>query len=184
MHVFDQTTSDDIPIRYTNNGTSMSYCFNEVENTAGKLLSSNSTMQNQLSCKAATGNAGNWYSWSASTAGGQSSSKEPNSICPKGWQLTTHSSTDVKSFYALIRTTYNIQETDSDSRIRPLPLSFIRSGYYYLGSLSNRGSYGYYWSAVAYHSTYAYYLDFYSGRLYPQDGYSKYYGFSVRCVSR
>ena len=119
-----------------------------------------------------------------STAGGQSSSREPNSICPKGWQLTTNTATDVKSFDYLIRTTYNIQETDSDSRVRPLPMSFIRSGDYSLGSLNHRGSYGYYWSAVASSSTRAYNLRFYSGYLLPQNGGNKYYGFSVRCVSR
>ena len=63
-------------------------------------------------------------------------------------------------------------------------MSFIRSGLYNLGSLRSRGSYGSYWSAVGYSSTGAYSLGFNSGYLGPQDGNVKYYGFSVRCVSR
>ena len=176
------------PIRYQKDGTgtdmSQNHCANELEQTNGELLNSNSYMANQLSCKPNTNNSGNWYSWSASTAGGQSSTKEPNSICPRGWQLTTNTATDVKSYYYLIRTAYNIQETNSDSKIRPLPMSFIRSGYYRLGSFNYRGSYGYYWSAVGYSSTNAYYLVFHSGYLFPQGGDNKYVGFSVRCVSR
>ena len=172
------------PVRYIDEGTKQSTCLEDITQTNGELLTSGSNMMNQTSCKADTGNAGNWYSWSASTAGGQSSSKEPNSICPKGWQLTTNTATDSKSYYYLIRTTYNIQETDSDSRVRPLPMSFIRSGNYTLGSLNLRGSYGRYWSAVGGSSTGAYYLDFRSGYLNPQNASNKSYGFAVRCVSR
>ena len=180
----DEQVLDSTPIRYTNSGTSMGYCYDEVERTNGEILNSGSYMSYQDSCGPNVGNAGNWYSWSASTAGGQSSSKEPNSICPKGWQLTTNTATDIKSYYYLIRTAYNISEDNNDSRIRPLPMSFIRSGLYYLGSLNNRGSYGYYWSAVASSSTGAYFLYFSSGSLNPQSGDNKYAGFSVRCVSR
>ena len=162
----------------------MNYCYNDIEQTNGERLYSDVVMRNQISCKVNTGNAGNWYSWPASTAGGQSSTKEPNSVCPRGWQLTTNTATDVKSFDHLIRTAYDISETNSDSRIRSLPMSFVRSGGYGLGSLNNRGSIGYYWSAVASSSLGAYYLGFSSYGLYPQDGNNKYYGFSVRCVSR
>ena len=73
---------------------------------------------------------------------------------------------------------------DNDSRVRPLPISFIRSGNYYLGALYYRGSRGRYWSAVGYGSAHAYYLFFYSGYLGPQDGYTKNSGFAVRCVIR
>ena len=175
---------DSTPIRYTDNGTKIGYCFDEVERTNGEILNSGSFMSHQKSCNPNTNNSGNFYSWPASTAGGQSSSKEPNSVCPRGWQLTTNTATDVKSYYYLIRTAYNIQETDSDSRIRPLPLSFIRSGNYNLGSLNNRGSNGNYWSAVGNSSTNAYNLNFNSGNLNPQNGNNKYNGFAVRCVNR
>ena len=176
------------PVRYQMDGTgtdmNKNHCIDNMESTQGELLTSGSNMTNQISCTPNTNNSGNWYSWSASTAGGQSSSKEPDSICPRGWQLVANSSTDTRSFAYLIRTAYNIAENDSDSRIRPLPLSFIRSGFYYLGSLNSRGSVGRYWSAIGYSSTGAYRLVFDSGYLNPQSGGDKYNGFAVRCVSR
>ena len=176
------------PIRYQADGTgtdmAKNHCINDIESTHGELLTSGSNMTNQISCTPNTNNSGNFYSWSMSTAGGQSSSKEPNSICPRGWQLITYSSTDTRSYHYLIRTTYNIQETNSDSKIRPLPISFIRSGDYDLGSLNGRGSVGYYWSAVGVSSTSAYRLRFDSGNLLPLYSTDKYNGFAVRCVSR
>ena len=135
------------PIRYQYEGTgtdmSKNHCIGQIEDTSGELLMSGSHMHNQVSCKPDTNNSGNFYSWPMSTAGGQSSGKEPNSICPRGWRLTTNTATDIKSYYYLIRATYNIQENGSDSKIRPLPMSFIRSGDYSLGSLNGRGSLGF-----------------------------------------
>lgn len=50
------------------------------------------------------------------------------------------------------------------------------------GSLSNVGSLGYVWLSSAYSQSRAYYLGFYSSSVYPQDSYSRAYGFSVRPV--
>ena len=184
----DERLSIITPIRYQYQGTgtdmTKNHCIGDIEFTQGELLTSGNNMINQISCGSNTNNSGNFYSWPASTAGGQSSSKEPNSVCPKGWQLTTNAATDTKSFYYLIRTVYNIQEDDSDSRVRPLPMSFIRSGYHNLGSHKDRGSSGNYWSALGYSGAYAYFLRFHFGNLDLQGGYSRYYGLSVRCVSR
>ena len=135
-----------------------------------------------------TGNAGNWYSWPAATAGGYHTTdgfNEPNSICPSGWQLTVNTETEVKSWYYLIRNTYNIQDKN-DSNLLPQPMSFVRSGYYSKGSLSYRANYGNYWSSTANSSKGAHYLVFYSSSLSPQYNYSdvKHNGYSVRCVSR
>ena len=52
-------------------------------------------------------------------------------------------------------------------------------GYY----LDFAGSYGYYWSSVGRNSSYAYYLYFSPGRVYPSNYYARYFGFSVRCVA-
>ena len=176
---------DNVPIRYLDNGTTQGTCINDYELTNGDILLSKSVMHFQKSCKPNTGNAGNWYSWPAATAGGsKSSGNELNSICPTGWQLTVNAASDLKSWYYLIRNTYNIQD-NNDSKLLPLPMSFIRSGLYNQGSLNVRANYGNYWSSAVYDSNNAYSLGFYSGYLYPQYGnYYKNFGFSVRCVNR
>ena len=160
-------------------------CLNDFEVTEGQILHSGNVYTNQISCRSMTSNAGNWYSWPAATAGGsKDSGNELNSICPRGWQLTVNAATDPKSYYYLIRTAYNIQD-NNDSKVRPQPLSFVRSGNYAQGSLSGRASNGYYWSSTASSGYNAYSLYFDSGNLNPQySGHRKNYGFSVRCVSR
>ena len=176
-----------VPIMYKSNGTSQSTCgVNGMEYTNGQILFGGSIYTLQESCKPNSGNAGNYYSWPASTAGGSiSDGNENNSICPTGWQLTVNAGTKVKSWYYLIRNTYSIKDSN-DSKLLPLPMSFIRSGNYNQGSLSNRASSGFYWSSTASNNTIAYYLAFRSASLHPQfkDDYRKNNGLSVRCVSR
>ena len=59
---------------------------------------------------------------------------------------------------------------------------FPAAGGYVGTSLYDRGTNGCYWSASRYDSSNAYYLDFYSGYVYPQSNSSRYLGFSVRAV--
>ncbi|MDE7355852.1 MAG: hypothetical protein K2N21_03665 [Rikenellaceae bacterium] len=54
-------------------------------------------------------------------------------------------------------------------------------GYDSSGTLYHAGTWGYYWSSVAYDSNRAYYLWFHSSNLYVGNN-SKQYGPSVRCV--
>ena len=139
----------------------------------------------QKSCNPNTGNAGNWYSWPAATAGGYyiKNRNAPNSVCPRGWRLTVDAATDIKSWSYLITKTYNISDTN-DSKFRPSPLSFIRSGRYDQGSLYARASFGYYWSSTDYYNERASSLFFLSSNLNLEMIEHKYYGYSVRCVSR
>jgi uncharacterized protein (TIGR02145 family) len=51
------------------------------------------------------------------------------------------------------------------------------------GQFSEVGTYGYYWSALPYSTTYGYHLYFRSGRVSPLGSSSRSYGFSVRCVA-
>ena len=143
-------------------------------------------MYNQKSCKPDASNAGNYYSWPAATAGGKlSSGDEISSICPKGWQLTVNATSEVKSWYYLIRNTYSISDSYY-SKLRPLPLSFICSGSYYQAAPYNRGILGNYESSSAYSSSNMYYLLFNFGELNPSHNYAygKNIGMSVRCVAR
>ena len=50
-------------------------------------------------------------------------------------------------------------------------------------SLSNRGTYGYYWSSRMDDSVYAYSMDFSSGGANCDDNSSRSFGFSVRCIA-
>lgn len=59
---------------------------------------------------------------------------------------------------------------------------FPACGRYNGASLDYRGTDGYYWSASFYISTHAYYLNFNSSYVYPQDYSSRYRGFTVRPV--
>ena len=62
-----------------------------------------------------------------------------------------------------------------------LGLPFAGSRYYSSSNVNSPGTYGLYWSSTAYSADGAYNLAFNSSSLYPQDGYGRSYGFSVRC---
>ena len=64
------------------------------------------------------------------------------------------------------------------------PLYFIRSGDLGGTTLYNFGGNGRYWSSTVYSSTDAYYLNFYSGALYPANRNYRSNGRSLRCLSR
>ncbi len=73
--------------------------------------------------------------------------------------------------------------TAGSNNWRSFPNNFVYSGYWN-GSLAyDRGSYGYYWSSTASDSGSAYYLGFGSDGVGPTSSYSKYNGYSVRCVA-
>lgn len=59
---------------------------------------------------------------------------------------------------------------------------FPAAGSYNVTSLRNHGSRGYYWSSRWYDASYAFYLLFSSGSVYPHSNNVRYYGFLVRAV--
>ena len=110
-----------------------------------------------------------------------------DSICPKGWGLPINGDAQTtKSWINLLFTSYSLQDNDSASSINAhkTPLSLVYSGDYgwLAGSLSSRGSYGYFWSSTPYSTANARSLNFGSTRLTPQHGDNKVYGFTIRCV--
>ena len=189
VHVLDQTNSSGTPYRYasaTSTGTCPSADIENSTTLANRATNlygnNNQKISNQTSCKPNTLNAGNWYSFSAATAGSDMHSKSSypsdakNSICPKGWQLPPNAGN--KSYDTLTRTASDIHAS---------PLSFVRLGrhYYSSGSPEGRGDKGYYWSSTASNSVGSYGLYFGSGFTTPQDSSGRaYYGISIRCVSR
>ena len=109
---------------------------------------------------------GGYYNYCAASAGTVCSSSTTQNatydICPKGWRLPTYSEQQGITSYS--------------SAFSP-----VYSGYYRSGSLGGTGSGGYWWSSTANNNYNQYSLIYNSGSFYAV-GYSKYYGFSVRCV--
>ena len=158
------------------------------------------------------GNYYNWYSATAGR-GTYGFSTNNNStagdLCPTNWRLPKGGnkarieSNDDNEFWNLIVDTLNnrtnpanytstaspyytgsAEASPVDALIRTWPNNFVHSGYVVGGSLSVRGSYGYYYSSTATSYNYAYILGFESTHVYPGSNYgnNKYYGRAIRCL--
>ena len=146
---------------------------------------------------------GAYYNWYTATAGtgtnSVSSGDASSSICPKGWRLPKGAPGTGTNEFAVVAglTSTNIAAGTSywsslsspsftNNALTVNGVTFPAAGYVNSpnGSLSNAGSDGYYWSSTADSSNNAYGLRFYSGSFYPANNYSKYHGFSVRCIAR
>ena len=68
------------------------------------------------------------------------------------------------------------------SKINGKSVFFPAAGYGIGTSITDVGSYGYYWSSSWYSADTAYRMSFSSSSVYPQDCNNRYYGFSVRAV--
>ena len=80
--------------------------------------------------------------------------------------------------------TTNLVGDTATKAFRKYPNNFVLSGYVYNGSISNRNSYGLYWSSTARNTDYAYRLYMNNSVVYPSTaGGNKYYGRSVRCIT-
>ena len=115
---------------------------------------------------------GNYYQWSAATAGYTGTSQSTQSICPKGWTLPSRS-----QFQTLINNGL------SASNFMNAPYYLLRGGILGNSSLDGAGSDGYYWSSNPNDSSYVYYLSFNSSYVYANSGVYRCYGQSVRCVA-
>ncbi len=131
--------------------------------------------------------AGNYYSWGAATAGGQSVStgaagESIKSICPKGWRLPINSGD--KSYTDLFAAYGTLSGLNAGTQdIRLAPLYFVYGSGVVNGYLGSAGSSGYYWSSTSDLKTSAYYLAF-GTSVYPSGLSTRSLGYSVRCVSR
>ena len=126
---------------------------------------------------------GNLYQWNAVTAGTGGvdvvGKDATDSICPKGWNLPTSNNSNPGSFGGLVGGL-------NSTTITQAPYYFNPGGYVSSGSLRGAGGYGYYWSSTADSSTsYAYFLYFYSGGVFPSRSNNRYPsdGLSVRCLA-
>ena len=148
---------------------------------------------------------GNYYNWTAAIASNNSSSltqdtlsdisKNPkNSICPKGWRLSTISSESETlpgstNEFGRLNYLYNNNSITADDGLIIGPLWLTKSGCVESGNESCSGK-GYYWSSTAglfnITTPSAYMLGFGNGGVNPITiGYGgRYYGMPVRCVAR
>ena len=140
---------------------------------------------------------GNYYNWYSATAGhgkyGSSYASgytAPGDLCPAGWHLPTggNASAEFGVLDVAMGGTGAYQSGNAGTAMskvyRSYPNNFVYSGYVNGASVYNRSSRGVYWSSSAYSSNYAYYLYFYSSSVGPgTDNNSKYYGWSIRCLS-
>lgn len=115
---------------------------------------------------------GNYYQWSAATAGYTGTSQSTQSICPKGWTLPSQS-----QFQQLINSGL------SNSNATNAPYYLLRGGELLNSSLYRAGSDGYYWSSTSDDLGRVHYLDFGSSPISAYSYGVRDYGHSVRCVA-
>ena len=166
------------------------------------ILATNNTIlfTNNTSSSYSTGSNvysyGNYYNWYSATAGhgkyGDSYGSgytAPGDICPAGWHLPTGGSATAEFGaldVAMGGTGGDYQSTaEASNRWRSYPNNFVYSGGVGGPSVSDRGSYGFYWSSSASNSSLAYNLYLHSSYVSPgTSNGSKYFGRVARCISR
>ena len=150
---------------------------------------------------------GNYYNWSAAIASDDSSSfatstydninnNPKNSICPKGWRLPIISNQqdyviNSTNEFAMLNSLYNDNKIDTDAGWIYSPLRFVRSGSFD-HDLDGSGLSAYYWSSTIQNNHLNYHLYFLPSHVYPSsyrykesyNDYTRYMGFSIRCVAR
>ena len=113
---------------------------------------------------------GNYYQWSAATAGYTGTSESQQSICPAGWKLPNRTEfQDIINFGL------------SSSNFMNAPYYLLRGGRLAVSSLYGAGVDGHYWSSTLYDFSNAYLLVFSSSNVYTNI-YDRGYGLSVRCM--
>lgn len=139
------------------------------------LTSGNSDTQARL--HEGTGNNGNWYNYCAATAGtictDSNSTNATYDICPKGWRLPTFAE----------QTSITGASQGSYSKTNVTAFNAVAAGFYDSGSLSNSGTYGFWWSSTARSTANRYNLRYgTSSGLYSGNSSGRDFGLSVRCV--
>ena len=121
---------------------------------------------------------GGYYNFYTATAGwgteSVTSGNSPKDICPKGWRLPTGGSNGE------FRTLYNNYNSAALMMGEP---NFTLPGYVRNGSVSGKGSNGFFQSSTVDNAYGVYGLSLFSSDVYPARSSSKSSGFSVRCVA-
>ncbi|MBR2710393.1 hypothetical protein IKF02_02075 [Candidatus Saccharibacteria bacterium] len=194
---------NDASTSWYTNGTyfQSSLCNTSNDQTCNYLKASNTFAQNYFqripfASNGSHGKVGNYYNWSAAIASNNSSSfatstyydttKNPkNSICPRGWRLPIVSATGDENDFAKLNNIYNsIHDSDkADQGLFNAPVYMTRSGNISSNKLNLAGFNGSYWSSTVYNDTNADYLVFRSNLVITGTNNSRFFGWSIRCVS-
>ena len=150
---------------------------------------------------------GNYYTWHAAIAdltynGEINQSTTGTSLCPAGWHLPKGGSSANASNsefwqYGLAimgnapsdNSNYRSSETNANGdtankALRKYPNNFLYSGNFTTSSANGRGSFGRYWSSIAYSNDGSYNLSLNSSGVYPgTSGNDKSRGQSIRCTA-
>ena len=129
---------------------------------------------------------GTLYNYCAASAGTICTSSNSNDaasdLCPAGWRLPIGGSTGE------FRTLYNLGDYSTPAKMRTLitggGVAFTLAGSFYDSTPTNQDSVGLYWSSTRYNSSNMYLLSINASSVYPADGYSRYNGGVVRCVTK
>ncbi len=127
----------------------------------------------------------NWYTATAgngtfdftNTSGDNHDGTVSGDICPAGWHLPTGNNGEFVNLNTAISGT-----TTYDVKIRSFANNFIRSGDYSGTSSSGRGVQGRYWSATASEKSKAYRFGHDASSITPNNTWSKWAAFAVRCI--
>ncbi len=138
---------------------------------------------------------GNYYNWYSATAGNGTYSKSSGNVdgdlCPASWHLPygnngtgTGGGNTTGGFYYLNTQMSNNTSTQGSKDWRTYPNNFVFSGYWNGAYADDRDVSGRYWSSSAISINGAYYLYLSRNSIIPGTyDYSKFYGYSVRCVA-
>ncbi len=127
----------------------------------------------------------NWYTATAgngtynftNTSGEDEDGNVSGDICPSGWHLPTGNNGEYVTLNDAIE-----GYSASDTRLRPMPYNFVRSGEYYGESAAGRGEYGRYWTATASEKNKSYRFGFAYNTVTPNGTWNKWDGLAVRCI--
>jgi len=97
---------------------------------------------------------------------------------PTGFHVPT--AAEWQGLCSILTTTFGLASNWNTMKTY-LKMPFAGHRYYSSAGVNLQGTYGYYWSAYAYNTNYAYYLRFDSSTLSPQLWSYRAYGFSLRC---
>lgn len=142
-----------------------------------------------------TGNwkVGGYYNYCAASAGsycygngksaGTSSGNATEDICPAGWRMPTGNAGEFRALGTTITGVSTGNYTDDNYTNYRAALHLPLSGKFIDGSPGSQGSVGFWWSSTR-SSNYGMY-SFYASTsiIFPEVGYSSFYGYSLRCVA-
>jgi uncharacterized protein (TIGR02145 family) len=129
---------------------------------------------------------GNYYNWSAAVASNNTagaSKNQPNSICPKNWNLPINGAYSTLMREQGVYSSSIYYAENGFNKLRTSPLYYGRFKSISNGSLSIY-SYADYWSSTSNNETYSYGLYFVGDNIWPSyASIGKAGGVSMRCVA-